>query len=33
MQDGGFPIDGIAKVLGGERWEELVKTHLLTDEE
>jgi glycine cleavage system H protein len=33
MQDGGFPIDGLAKVLGGERWEELVKTHLLTDEE
>ncbi len=33
MQDGGLPIDGIAKVLGGERWPEFVKTHLLTDEE
>ena len=33
MQDGGLPIDGIAKVLGGERWEELARTHLLTDGE
>jgi glycine cleavage system H lipoate-binding protein len=33
MQDGGLPIDGIAKVLGGEHWEELAKTHLLTDVE
>jgi glycine cleavage system H protein len=33
MRDGGLPIDGIAKVLGGERWQEIAKTHLLTDEE
>ncbi|MGE5247423.1 MAG: glycine cleavage system protein H [Verrucomicrobiota bacterium] len=33
MQDGGLPIDGMAKALGGERWEELAKTHLLTDAE
>jgi len=32
MQDGGVPIEGIAKALGGNRWEHLARTHLLTDE-
>jgi len=31
MQDGGMPVDGFAKALGGEQWQELAKTHLLTD--
>ena len=33
MQDGGLPLEGIARVLGGDRWAELAKTHLLTDGE
>jgi glycine cleavage system H lipoate-binding protein len=33
MQDGGVPIEGIAKVLGGDHWEQLARTHLLTDGE
>jgi hypothetical protein len=33
MQDGGLPLEGIARVLGGDRWVELAKTHLLTDAE
>jgi len=31
MQDGGLPIDGMAKILGGDQWQELAKAHLLTD--
>jgi len=31
MQDGGLPLDGIARVLGGDQWADLAKTHLLTD--
>jgi glycine cleavage system H protein len=31
LQDGGLPVDGIAKALGGERWGEVARTHLLTD--
>ena len=31
LQDGGLPLEGIARVLGGDRWVELAKTHLLTD--
>jgi glycine cleavage system H protein len=31
MQDGGLPVEGIARALGGDRWAELAKTHLLTD--
>jgi len=31
MQDGGLPLEGIARVLGGDQWVELAKTHLLTD--
>jgi hypothetical protein len=33
LQDGGLPLDGIARVLGGEKWQELAKGHLLTDRE
>ena len=32
LQDGGFPVDGIARALGGDQWEGMAKTHLLTDE-
>jgi glycine cleavage system H lipoate-binding protein len=31
LQDGGLPLEGIARVLGGDQWAELAKTHLLTD--
>ena len=31
MQDGGLPLDGIARVLGGDQWADLAKAHLLTD--
>jgi glycine cleavage system H lipoate-binding protein len=30
MQDGGVPVDGIARALAGDSWESLVKEHLLT---
>jgi hypothetical protein len=33
LQDGGLPVEGIARVLGGAEWVELAKTHLLTDGE
>jgi glycine cleavage system H lipoate-binding protein len=33
LQDGGLPLDGIARVLGGDQWVDLAKTHLLTDGE
>jgi len=33
LQDGGLPLDGIARVLGGEKWQDLAKGHLLTDKE
>jgi glycine cleavage system H protein len=32
LQDGGLPLEGIARVLGGDQWVDLAKTHLLTDE-
>ncbi len=31
LQDGGLPVDGLAKALGGDRWNEVARTHLLTD--
>ena len=31
LADGGFPVEGIARILGGERWAELAKAHLLTE--
>jgi len=33
LQDGGLPVDGIGRILGGEQWADLAKTHLLTDGE
>jgi len=33
MQDGGLPLEGLARVLGGEKWQDLAKEHLLTDGE
>jgi len=30
LQDGGLPVEGIARVIGGERWEELARECLLT---
>jgi len=33
LQDGGLPVEGIARVLGGAEWVELAKTHLLTNGE
>ncbi|MEW6720265.1 MAG: glycine cleavage system protein H [Thermodesulfobacteriota bacterium] len=33
MQDGGLPVDGFAKALGGERWRGLAMTHLRVDGE
>jgi glycine cleavage system H lipoate-binding protein len=33
LADGGAPIEGIARALGGEKWVELAKAHLLTDGE
>ncbi len=33
MQDGGLPLEGIARILGGDQWADLAKTHLLTDVE
>ncbi len=31
LPDGGLPIEGIARAVGGERWQELARKHLLTD--
>jgi len=31
LQDGGAPVEGLARILGGASWQELAKTHLLTD--
>jgi glycine cleavage system H lipoate-binding protein len=33
LQDGGLMVDGIARVLGGDQWVALAKTHLMTDGE
>ncbi|HLN91225.1 MAG TPA: glycine cleavage system protein H [Patescibacteria group bacterium] len=33
LQDGGLMVDGIARVLGGDQWVGLAKTHLMTDGE
>ena len=33
LQDGGLPLEGIARILGGDQWAGLAKTHLLTDGE
>jgi glycine cleavage system H protein len=31
LQDGGLPVEGIARALAGEQWAALARTHLLTD--
>jgi glycine cleavage system H lipoate-binding protein len=31
LQDGGAPVEGLARLLGGDRWDELARTHLLSD--
>lgn len=33
LQDGGLPVEGIARILGGDQWVGLAKTHLMTDGE
>jgi glycine cleavage system H protein len=33
LADGGLPVEGLARVLGGEKWADVAKTHLLTDAE
>lgn len=33
LADGGIPIEGIAPALGGEQWDKLARTHLLTERE
>ena len=30
LQDGGLPVEGLARILGGDRWDEMARTHLLT---
>jgi glycine cleavage system H lipoate-binding protein len=32
LQDGGLPVEGIARVIGGEKWQELARACLLTEE-
>ena len=33
MADGGLPIEGIARALGGNKWDDVARTHLLTEGE
>jgi glycine cleavage system H lipoate-binding protein len=33
LADGGFPVDGIARALGGDKWADLARSHLLTEGE
>jgi len=33
LQDGGLPMEGIARILGGEKWQDMAKAHLMTEEE
>ena len=32
LADGGLPVEGLARILGGTRWQDLAKTHLLSEE-
>ncbi len=32
LQDGGVPVEGIARAIGGEQWPEVARAHLLVDE-
>jgi hypothetical protein len=33
LADGGLPVEGLARALGGDKWDELARTHLLTEGE
>jgi glycine cleavage system H lipoate-binding protein len=33
LTDGGLPVEGIARALGGEKWADLARAHLLTEGE
>ncbi|OGP78747.1 MAG: hypothetical protein A2Z13_04930 [Deltaproteobacteria bacterium RBG_16_64_85] len=33
LADGGFPVEGIARALGGDKWADLARAHLLTEGE
>ncbi len=33
LQDGGLPVEGLARILGDDRWDELARRHLLSDGE
>jgi glycine cleavage system H lipoate-binding protein len=33
LQDGGLPVEGIARILGGDKWADLARAHLLTEGE
>lgn len=32
LADGGLPVEGLARILGGEKWQDLARTLLLTEE-
>lgn len=32
LADGGLPVEGLARILGGTRWRDLARTHLLSEE-
>ncbi len=32
LADGGLPVEGLARILGGTRWQDLARTHLLSEE-
>jgi hypothetical protein len=33
LADGGLPLEGLARALGGDKWDELARAHLLTEGE
>jgi glycine cleavage system H protein len=33
LQDGGLPVEGIARAVAGEGWQELARKHLLTEQD
>jgi hypothetical protein len=32
LADGGLPVEGLARILGGNRWQDLARAHLLSEE-
>lgn len=32
LADGGLPVEGLARILGGKSWQDLARTHLLSEE-